>query len=98
MATVHIALQDGFQSDSVAIRVDGREVYNKDGVTTDLRISRADGFDVEAPDAGATVEVRARGISVATAVDPRRAPYVAVDIGSDGRPRMRLSEEPFAYL
>jgi hypothetical protein len=98
MATIHVALQDGFRGDSVAVCLDGREVYNKQGVTTDLRISRADGFDIDAPDAGATIEVKARGMSAAVDIDPRQAPYLAVDIGDDGRPRMRLSQQPFAYL
>jgi hypothetical protein len=98
MATLHIALHDGFAGDTVAIGLDGREVYSKAGVRTDLRISRADSVDVEAPDGQATVEVRARGRTAAATVDPSRTPYVAVDLGPDGQPGIRATTEPFAYL
>ena len=98
MAQLHIALHDGFSGDTVAVRVNGREVYHKDGVRTDLRISRADGFDVEAPEGPATVEVEARSVTASAEVDPARTPNVAIDLGEDGRPRFKTSSEPFAYL
>lgn len=98
MATLHIALQDGFAGDPVAIRLDGREVYRKADVRTDLRISRADGVDVEVPAAGATIEVEARGRTTTAQVLPTRTPYLAVNLEADGRPDLRASAEPFAYL
>ena len=98
MSTLHIALQDGFTNDTVAISLDGREVYRKDGVKTDLRISRADAIDVEAAGAHATVEVRAKAQSGSTSLDPARTPYLAVSLDADGRPLFRASSEPFGYL
>jgi len=98
MSSLHIALQDGFAGDTVAIQLNGREIYRKDGVKTDLRISRADGIDVEAPDATATVEVQARSFSASASVDPARTPYLAVNLDAEGRPQLRTSTEPFAYL
>lgn len=98
MARLHIALNDGFAGDAVAILVDGREVYNKTGVKTDLRISRADQVDAEAPDAGATIEVRAGGRSATTQADPGATPYLAVDIGPSGQLEIRRSAEPFPML
>jgi hypothetical protein len=97
MAALHIALLDGFSGDAVKIRIDGREVYRKEGVKTDLRISRADGIDVDAG-SGATVEVEARGLEAAASVDPARTPYLAVSLDDTGRPQLRPSTEPFAYL
>jgi hypothetical protein len=98
MTTLHIALHDGFTGDAVSIRLDGQEVYSKPNVKTDLRISRADGLDVETPRPDATVEVQARGRTASAAVDPARTPYLAVDLGPDGQPAIRASAEPFAYL
>jgi len=98
MAKLQIALNDGFAGDAVAVVVDGREVYNKAGVKTDLRISRADAVEVEAPDSGATVEIRARGGSATIQVDASRTPYVTVDLDDDGRPRIRGSAEPTPML
>lgn len=98
MSSLHIDLQDGFAGDTVAIQLNGREVYRKDGVRTDLRISRADGIDVETPDAPATVEVQARSRSASASIDPARTPYLAVNLDAEGRPLLRPSTEPFAYL
>src|SRR5262249_13190925 len=97
MSTLHIALQDGFAGDDVAIRVDGREVYRKGGVRTDLRISRADGLEVEAG-ARARVEVEARGLTAATDVEPQATPHLGISLTRDGRVQMKPSAEPFAYL
>jgi hypothetical protein len=47
MHPLHFALHDGFQRHHVTIRVDGKVVFDRDGITTDLRISRADAADVE---------------------------------------------------
>lgn len=98
MAMLHIALQDGFAGNPVAIRLDGREVYRKPDVRTDLRISRADGIDLEVPTAGATIEVEAGGRSAAAQVLPTRTPYLAVNLDAEGRPALSASAEPFAYL
>src|SRR5258708_31870330 len=98
MTKLHIALQDGFAGDTVAIRLNGQEVYRKDGVRTDLRISRADSFDVEAPDGLAKVEVDARHSSASAQIDPERTPNVAVDLDGDGRPPLNVSSGPFAHL
>jgi len=98
MPKLHIALNDGFAGDAVAISLDGREVYNKADVKTDLRISHADQVDAEAPDAGATVEVRARGLSASAQIDPAATPYVTVNIGPGGQLEIRPSAEPAPML
>lgn len=98
MSTLHIALHDGFAGDAVTIRLAGREVYHKDGVRTDLRISRADGIDAAAPAGPAKVEVLARGRMATADVDAAATPYLAVSLDGDGQPQFRPSAEPFAYL
>jgi hypothetical protein len=98
MSTLHIALQDGFTNDTVAISLDGREVYRKDGVKTDLRISRADAIDVETAGGNVTVEVRAKSQSGSISLDPNRTPFLAASLDADGRPLFRTSPEPFGYL
>ena len=98
MATLHIALHDGFAGDAVVVAVDGQEVFNRSGVKTDLRISRADAVDTETHNGAATVQVSARGRTAQATVDAAATPYVAVDLGPDGQPAIRASAEPFAYL
>jgi hypothetical protein len=98
MATLHVDLQDGFRGDPVVVRLSGREIYRNGALKTDLRISRADGLEAEAPDAGATIEVDVGGRTASANVDPARTPYLAVNVEADGRPAIKAATEPFAYL
>ena len=47
MGNLHVALQDGFDNDTIEVRVNGQTVYERDGVTTMTQISLADAFDVD---------------------------------------------------
>lgn len=98
MTKLHIALNDGFADDTVAIQLDGRPVYEKEHVKTDLRISHADRVETEAPERGATIEVRARGQSATAQVDPAERPYLAVNIDPQGKLEIRQSDAPFPML
>jgi hypothetical protein len=98
MSALHIALQDGFAGEPVVIRLDGREVYRKEAVRTDIRISRADAVDVETANRSGAIEVEARGQAASASVDVARTPYVSVSLDGSGRPQVRTSAEPFAYL
>ncbi len=42
----HIALQEGFNKDEVHIEHNDKSIYQKNGVTTDLRIGLADSLEV----------------------------------------------------
>jgi hypothetical protein len=96
---MHIALHDGFAGHTVAVKVDGREVYRRAGVTTDLRISRADAFDVEtaAPLAEVEVTVEPGGLHAAIRLDVAATPYLAVDL-KPGMLRFTPAHEPFRYM
>jgi hypothetical protein len=85
---VHIKLRDGFRDGDVTIRWNGKEVYRKAGVTTDLTISYADAVDVAAGEGPATLEVAvAGGASASATIDPAQTPFV--DVWVDGG-RMEL--------
>ena len=97
--TLHIALQDGFRQNGVTITVDGRTVYDKSGIATDLRISRADEVDVE----GVAAKVRV-GVVVSpghvTATwdhDAQASPYLAISL-EGGQLRFTASQEAFRYM
>ena len=45
---LHIVLREGFRGHTIVIVVDGREVYRRSGVTTDVQTSHADTIDVAA--------------------------------------------------
>src|SRR3982751_6654979 len=84
MQTLHVALQDGFKNDSVAVTVNGKEVYRKSGVTTNLSVSLADQF--EAPVEGHTVRVdvtvSSKGLSQSAEVQVKETPYIAVSFNN----------------
>jgi hypothetical protein len=79
---LEIALQDGFDHDTVVVSIDGAEVFRKDGVTTRTQISLADSFEVDAPDGSAQlrIDVPSRGVSDSVAVNVQAHPYVALSL------------------
>ena len=98
MPKLHIALRDGFSGQAVAVRIAGREVYRREGVKTDLRISRADEADAEAPEGPVTVEVEAGGRKAAVQIDAGRTPHLWVDRRDEGALDLRPSAEPAGFL
>lgn len=97
--TLHVALQDGFKNDSVAVSVNGKEAYRKADVTTNLSISLADQFDVQVEGRTAKVEVTvsSKGLSQSAEVQVEKTPYLAVSV-KDGGVSIQPSREPFRYL
>ena len=57
MAKVHVTLGDGFDNDRVRVSANGREVFVRDGVRTQLAVGTADFFDLDLPAGPAEVEV-----------------------------------------
>jgi membrane-associated protease RseP (regulator of RpoE activity) len=99
MHPLHIALHNGFQGDHVVIEIGGRIVFDRTGVTTDLRISRADAVDVEVEAEQVTITVTVLpGVSGSTDLNVAASPYLAVDLEPDGTLRWIPSHEPFRYL
>jgi hypothetical protein len=96
---LHIALHDGFKGQTVTVTVDGRQVYHRAGVQTDLRISRADAFETETTGPQAQVEVTIEPGSqrAAMSVDVRSTPFLAIDVTGNAI-RLTPSAEPFRYM
>jgi len=98
VANLHVALQDGFDGDTVVVRVDGRTVYRRVGVRTLTQISRADAFDVEI-DGPVSVEISLPDRALSTVVSVPERPegaYLGVSVLHDALVH-RLSAEPFGY-
>ena len=98
MPTIHVYLVDGFRSDRVVARVNGREVFAKDSVTTKHLISLADEFSFEAPDDPVRLEIElpARTLATTIDVDPRSGRYIAVSI-EGGRLTHFVSAAPLGF-
>jgi hypothetical protein len=100
MNTLHIALHDGFQADSVVITVNGQPAFKKSDVTTNLTISYADAVEVPVSDVTADVEVRvsSRAQAAQLTVNVLETPYLAVSLSEDGVPQLSPSKEMFHYM
>lgn len=96
---LHIALQDGFENETVIVLIDDEEVYQGEDVKTDFRIGLAESFEVPLPEEPATIEVRLpnRQVSGSIELDTLSTPNVGVSY-LDGELRFRLSEGPFGYM
>lgn len=83
---IHVALEDGFDDDTVVLRVDGEEAFRRDGVTTRTQISRAADAELDVPERGATLEVdvATRGVRETIELDPAVRPVVAVSLRDGG--------------
>lgn len=74
-----VKLRDGFKDDTVVIEVDGREVYQRSGVNTDLTISFADGLNLELPGPTIHLEVAVtNGPRASQEIDLRETPFVGL--------------------
>lgn len=83
---INVALQDGFDGDTVLLRVDGAEAYRGEQVTTRTQISHAADTQLEVPDGPFTLEVDVptRGLDETFRFDPQTHPNVALSL-LDGR-------------
>jgi hypothetical protein len=88
-------LGEGFQNNTVSVRVDGKEVLQRSGVCTDWTISRADVVDVPtgAPNVQLDVEVE-NGPRLVQVIAPAHTPAVEVRLVSGELQLLPLNQEP----
>ena len=93
-----VKLRDGFSNDTVTIKVNGKEVYRKSEVSTDLTISFADAVEVPVEQSVVQLEVAVEGGQTRTKeVRVRETPFVDVWI-IDGKMELRESKEEVPLL
>ena len=99
MVTLAIDLQDGFSDDTVVIRVDGQEIFHKEGVNTDYSLGRADSVEIQVPEGSVNVEVTvpSRHLSDTIVLEVSTTVYLGVSI-LDDRIDYRISDEMFLYF
>ncbi len=98
MPQLRIDLQEGFDNDTVVVRVDGPEVYRKSGVQTRVVVGVADSFEVTARDpAHVEVEVVTKKQSAAIDVKTAEYPYLGVSSTRTGL-KLQPSKELFRYM
>ena len=100
-STLHIALHDGFERDTVVITVNGEEVYSEDNLSTDYRVGVAGAVDVDVGDRTYPIDVvvlvRTKGMSGRlTIFDPKEV-WISVK-GLEDRIEMSSQSEAFRYM
>jgi len=96
---LHIALQDGFADDTVVVGINGEEVFRKDDVATDPRISVADSYEMPMQDGPIKIEVDLpkKDIQGFLTIQFTGSAYVAVSI-EEGSIRYKVSDRPYGYV
>jgi hypothetical protein len=97
---LHIALQNGFDHDTVVVRVNGQEVFNTPGVTTRLQLGVARAFVVDVPEGLTDIQIALplKNVSESLRLQVSQPLHVGLSVSRDGRLTHRLSSEPFGYL
>lgn len=92
---LRVRLGEGFQNNTVSVRVDGKEVFQRAGVSTDWTISRADSVDIPTGAASVQLEVAVDGAArVAQEIAPAHTPFVEVRFVNGELQLLPLGEEP----
>lgn len=95
--SIRVDLREGFEGDEVVLRLDGEEVFRKEGVTTLPQIGRADGIDVHVGHGPVTVQVELpnRGLSGSYPV-PGPGVHLGISVEKGGLTH-EISPTPFRY-
>ena len=98
MTTIRIALQDGFEDDSVVIKVNDKEVFKNESVKTKRQIGKAASFDLEVNEGATNVEISLPLKKLSETIDLKVSGevYLGISLVED-RIEHRISSEPFRY-
>lgn len=98
MALLYVDLQEGFADDTIILRVNGKEVFSGERVTTRLLLGLADSVKTEVEKGLVTIEARVetRGIAKTIRLNVSADTYVGVSVVND-RIEHLVSGKPFGY-
>jgi hypothetical protein len=99
VAVVRVALEEGFEDDTVIVEVNDRQVFEREGVSTRTQIGLATSFEVEVEEGEVVVAVRATSQGATGRIRHPVAGLLHVGVSVQGGDIVfRTSEEPFGYL
>ncbi len=98
--SLHLALQNGFLDDEVVVRVNGNEVFRKQGVKTRTQVGLADTIEVGIEHGRARIEISlpARDIAEALEIDVTKPTYIGVSVDPEDGIRYAIQYRPFRYM
>jgi hypothetical protein len=95
VAMLRVRLGEGFQNNTVRVRVDGKEVFQRAGVSTDWTISRADSVDIPTQASSVQLEVEVEGGARAVQeIAPANTPFVEVRFVNGELQLLPFDQEP----
>jgi hypothetical protein len=99
MPLLHLAFQEGFDGDTVVVRVDGKEIFRNDNVKTRLQIGYADSFEGNFNEGPVTIDILLpiKNISETVPLQLTATKYLGISI-QQGRINCRISDQPFGYV
>jgi hypothetical protein len=99
MPLLHIAFQEGFEGDTVFVRIAGHEVFRKDNVKTSAQVGYATSFDTNSHDGPVSMDIvlPSKNLSETVQLQLLVATFVGVSI-RQGKINYRISNDPFRYL
>jgi len=93
--TLRVRLGQGFQNNTVSVLVDGTQVYQREGISTDWTISRADSVDLKLDKASVQLEVTVQdGPTTRRTIAPGDTPFVEVRFINGELQLLPLPQEP----
>jgi hypothetical protein len=98
VAVLHIALEEGFSDDEVAVSVDDAEVLHRTDVSTRMQLGLADATDATVEPGRHVVVVTARGASQSIDVEVEDELFVGISLSRSGVIEHRTSRQPFGYV
>ena len=100
LASLVLAFEDGFLNDTIVIRINGKQVYLKQNVTTKRVLGLASSTDIKDIQEGIVtidIEVPSRNISKRLSLEISHTLYLAISI-QDSKLVHRISDEPLGYM
>jgi hypothetical protein len=92
---LRVRLGEGFQNNTVSVRVDGKEVFQRSHVSTDWTISRVDSVDVPTEGPSVQLEVVVEGEArVVQEIAPANTPFVEVRFVNGELQLLPFDQEP----
>jgi hypothetical protein len=99
MPLLHIAFREGFDGDTVVVRIDGKEMFRKDNMNTRSQIGYAGSFETNSHEGPVTIDILlpSKNLSETVQLPITAATYVGVSI-EKGKITYRISDQPFGYV
>ena len=100
MFKLSIVLAENFSGDTVRIQLNGREIYNREHVSTSKKHGMADSFEVEVPESGPltlSIAIPTRNRSKTISLSMGRPLWIQLSLDPQGQIEETIHKEPAGH-